>query len=86
MVSDPVNYMLPPITCPRHGRQFAGDLRGVISVAMHPGWVQTDLGNSVGPAPLSPAASARGMASVIDSLSASQTGQFIDYQGRKIQW
>ncbi|XP_037087007.1 C-factor-like isoform X1 [Pollicipes pollicipes] len=67
-------------------RQFAGDVPGLISMAMHPGWVQTDLGNSVGPAPLSPAASCSGMYAVIESASSAQNGKFIDYQGRRVHW
>jgi len=67
-------------------RQFAGDVRGLVALSMHPGWVQTDLGNSVGPAPLAPADSARSMATTIDAAGASSHGKFIDHQGRKIQW
>ncbi|KAF0298833.1 C-factor [Amphibalanus amphitrite] len=67
-------------------RQFAGDVSGVIVLAMHPGWVQTDLGNSVGPAPLSPAASCRGMYDTIEGATRAHNGKFIDYQGQKIRW
>ena len=78
----------PPLATsrPPRYRQFAGDVPGIISIAMHPGWVQTDLGNSVGPAPLSPAASCRGMYETIEAATSGHNGKFIDYQGHKIKW
>ena len=77
----------PAVTrCPSDHRQFAGDVSGLIVLAMHPGWVQTDLGNSVGPAPLSPAASCRGMYDTIEAATRAHNGKFIDYQGHKIRW
>lgn len=67
-------------------RMFSGDYPGVTFISMHPGWVQTDMGNSVGPAPLSPASSCRGMADTIEKISSAQNGQFLDYKGQKVNW
>lgn len=57
---------------------------GVITVAMHPGWVQTDMG---GPqAPLSPQESVAGMLKVIDDLTNNDNGAFLSFQGDVIPY
>ncbi|WP_372870165.1 SDR family oxidoreductase [Shewanella sp.] len=56
----------------------------VKAVALHPGWVKTDMG---GPGALiDTTTSAQGLYRVIESLTASQSGGFFDYQGRIIPW
>ena len=67
-------------------RALAFDLRseGIIVVAMHPGWVRTDMGGSH--APLSPAKSVSGMLRVIDRLRPADTGRFLTWRGRKHPW
>lgn len=65
---------------------MAADLkdRGVTCVAMHPGWVRTDMG---GPnATLSPEESVSSMLSVIDRLTPRDTGAFIDPAGKPLPW
>lgn len=65
---------------------LAEDLRprGVTVIALHPGWVRTDMG---GPnAPLSVEESAAGIVSVIDELTMLQTGKYLDYRGAEISW
>ena len=58
--------------------------RGIIVVSLHPGWVKTSLG---GPgALLSVEDSVRAMATVIDGLTAGDSGQFLDHRGRRIPW
>lgn len=57
---------------------------GFITVSMHPGWVQTDMG---GPqAPLRPEESVRGMINVIDRLNAEDGGRFFSYEGQELPW
>jgi NAD(P)-dependent dehydrogenase (short-subunit alcohol dehydrogenase family) len=58
--------------------------RGIIVVALSPGWVRTDMGGAG--APLSPEASARGLRKVISSLSAADSGKFLSYDGSEIPW
>ncbi len=65
---------------------LAADLRsrGVTVVALHPGWVRTDMG---GPnAPLGPTESIAAMRSVIDRLTPADTGRFLNYDGSGIPW
>jgi NAD(P)-dependent dehydrogenase (short-subunit alcohol dehydrogenase family) len=59
-------------------------LRGVTVIALHPGWVRTDMG---GPnAPLAPHESVEAAIATIDALGAEQTGAFLDYAGRGVPW
>ena len=67
-------------------KSLAVDLapRGVICVALSPGWARTDMG---GPeAPLSPPDSVAGMRTVIDGLDLGQTGRFMAYDGTMLPW
>jgi NAD(P)-dependent dehydrogenase (short-subunit alcohol dehydrogenase family) len=57
---------------------------GFTCVAMHPGWVQTDMGGAN--ATLTPEESVSGMVSVIAGLDASHNGAFIDYRGQALPW
>uniref|UniRef100_A0A8C4TR74 C-factor n=1 Tax=Falco tinnunculus TaxID=100819 RepID=A0A8C4TR74_FALTI len=60
---------------------------GVLCAALHPGWVQTDMGDSVGNvAPLTVDASVRGMLKVLSSLSEKDTGTFLDWEGKVLPW
>ena len=52
--------------------------------AIHPGWVQTNMGGES--APVSPEVSAHGIWKVIEELIPSDSGCFKDYQGRKLPW
>jgi NAD(P)-dependent dehydrogenase (short-subunit alcohol dehydrogenase family) len=58
--------------------------RGIIVVALSPGWVRTDMGGAG--APLSPEASVQGLRKVISSLSAADSGKFLSYDGSEIPW
>ena len=57
---------------------------GVIVVAMHPGWVRTDMGGSS--ARLSTEASVAGMLEVIGNLSPDDAGRFLAYDGEELPW
>ncbi len=67
-------------------KSMAIDLKekGIIVVSLHPGWVQTDMGSSN--APISPAESVKGMREVLSHLTLAKTGNFIDYDGHKLDW
>lgn len=57
---------------------------GIIVITTHPGHVATDMGGQS--APVTPAQSAKGLISVIDSLTIEQTGKFYAYSGEEIPW
>jgi NAD(P)-dependent dehydrogenase (short-subunit alcohol dehydrogenase family) len=58
--------------------------RGIIVLALHPGWVQTDMGGSG--AALAPAQSVQGLLQVIDRATLQSSGQFFDWHGDALSW
>ena len=57
---------------------------GITVVALHPGWVKTDMG---GPnAPVSIDESVEGMIRVIDTTDIKDTGKFLNYDRRELPW
>jgi len=58
--------------------------RGIIAVAMHPGWVQTDMGGAR--ATLDIGTSVRGMKKVIDGLRPADSGRFLSWDGSELPW
>ena len=58
--------------------------RGVRVVAVHPGWVRTDMGTSA--AMLSPEESVTGLRRVIAALKPGETGRFLNYEGAELPW
>jgi NAD(P)-dependent dehydrogenase (short-subunit alcohol dehydrogenase family) len=60
------------------------EIEGVIVIAMHPGWVRTDMG---GPnAHLSTTESAAGILKVIDGLTSRDNGKFFTWEGNEYPW
>ncbi|XP_074406984.1 C-signal-like [Zonotrichia albicollis] len=59
----------------------------ILCVALHPGWVQTDMGNAPGQVPpVTVDDSVQGMLKVLSSLSEKDTGTFRDWEGNVIPW
>jgi NAD(P)-dependent dehydrogenase (short-subunit alcohol dehydrogenase family) len=58
--------------------------RGITVVALHPGWVRTDMGGSG--AALDPGASVSAMRAIIAGLRQSDSGRFLAYDGAELPW
>lgn len=58
--------------------------RGITVAAVHPGWVQTDMGGAA--ATLTPEASVRDLRAVIDGLTLERSGRFWNYDGAELAW
>ncbi len=58
--------------------------KGITSVVIHPGWVQTDMGGSQ--APLTPEEATGSIVNTIDNLNVDDNGRFLDYKGDVLSW
>ncbi len=67
-------------------RAMAADVveRGITAVAVHPGWVITDMGGD--DAELTPEQSAAGMLNIADGLSTDDAGRFLKWNGEAHPW
>ena len=55
------------------------------AIAIHPGWVQTDMGGKY--ASLTPEESIKGVLKVITNYNSEQhNGQFLDFNGESVSW
>ena len=58
--------------------------RGIVVLALHPGWVQTEMGGAQ--AQVTPADAVAGLLRVIDAASPAQSGTFVDWRGEPLPW
>src|SRR5688572_24787037 len=58
--------------------------RGIVVLALHPGWVRTDMGGAG--APLAPEESVRGLRQVIAGSKKEDSGKFLSHDGACIPW
>ena len=58
--------------------------RGIVVLALHPGWVQTDMGGAG--ADLTPAQSVAALLAVTDRATVADTGRFLDRHGQPLAW
>jgi NAD(P)-dependent dehydrogenase (short-subunit alcohol dehydrogenase family) len=58
--------------------------RAIRVIALHPGWVRTDMGTSA--AQLSPEESVSGLRRVIAGLKAGDSGRFLTHEGVELPW
>ena len=63
-------------------RELGG--RGVVCVALHPGWVQTDMGGPT--ATLTIEQSVPSMVKVIEALKPADNGRYLSYDGSQLPW
>jgi NAD(P)-dependent dehydrogenase (short-subunit alcohol dehydrogenase family) len=60
------------------------EMEGITIIALHPGWMRTDMG---GPdAPLTTAKSAEGVLRVIEALTKEDNGKFFTWEGKELPW
>lgn len=67
-------------------KSMAIDLAGrnIIAVALHPGWVRTDMGGSR--APVDVETSVAGMKHVVENLRPEDSGKVLGYDGSELPW
>ena len=58
--------------------------RGIVVLALHPGWVQTEMGGAQ--AQVTPADAVAGLLRVIDAATPAQSGTFLDWRGEALPW
>jgi len=56
----------------------------ILTVVLHPGWVQTDMGGNN--APTTTEQSVAGLLSVIEGLDETKNGKFYDFKGKELPW
>ena len=81
-----VAYRVSKVGLNKIAQCLAADLKpeSVIVVAMHPGWVRTDMGGSN--APLDVRDSVAGIIRVAESLTLADTRRYLDYRGEDLPW
>lgn len=57
---------------------------GIAAVAIHPGWVSTEMGGPEGP--VTPEQSAAGIKALLDGLTMAESGRFWSYDGSEMPW
>ena len=58
--------------------------RGIVVLALHPGWVMTEMGGEHATLPTADAV--RGLLAVIDAARPAQSGSFLDWRGEALPW
>ena len=58
--------------------------RGIVVLALHPGWVQTEMGGEHATVPTADAV--RGLLQVVDGATPAQSGSFLDWRGQPLPW
>lgn len=58
--------------------------RGVVVLALHPGWVMTEMGGAQATVPIPEAV--HGLLRVIDGSGPEQSGRFLDWRGEPLSW
>jgi NAD(P)-dependent dehydrogenase (short-subunit alcohol dehydrogenase family) len=63
---------------------YAIERPDLVSVVVHPGWVQTDMGGTQ--APLAPETSVSGILALLRRLKPEHSGRFFNYDGSELPW
>lgn len=84
--SDRIAYRASKAALNKVTQGLATDLKddGITCIAMHPGWVQSDMGGAG--ADISPQESAEGILKVAQGITLEDSGKFIDWDGTARSW
>ena len=84
--SDRIAYRASKAALNKITQGLATDLKedGITCIAMHPGWVQSDMGGAG--ADITPQQSASGILEVIQSVTLEDSGKFFDWDGVSRSW
>lgn len=79
-------YRMSKVALNMTTKSMSVDLKNdqILCVAMHPGWVKTELGGAH--APLDVETSCKQMVQTILNLNESHNGTFIQYDGKQLPW
>ncbi len=77
-------YRMSKVALNMFNRSFSIDHPEILTVALHPGWVKTEMGGEG--ATTSTEESVAGMTKIIDSLTPEKSGNFYDYEGDELPW
>ncbi|XP_066492896.1 C-signal-like [Tiliqua scincoides] len=58
----------------------------ILCITLHPGWLQTDMGNSVGSAPMRVDEAVPAILKTLLRLSEKDSGTFVDWEGKVLPW
>lgn len=79
-------YRMSKVALNMATKSMSIDLKGdhILCVAMHPGWVKTDMGGSH--APLTVETSCKQMVDTILGLNEAHNGAFVQFDGKPLAW
>lgn len=79
-------YRMSKVALNMATKSMSADLKKdqILCVAMHPGWVKTDMGGSN--APMDITTSCKDMVKTIFALNETQNGTFIQHDGKLLSW
>ncbi|XP_066493647.1 C-signal-like [Tiliqua scincoides] len=58
----------------------------ILCIALHPGWVQTEMGKRAGLAPMTVDESVQSILSTLGRLSEKASGTFVNWEGKSVPW
>lgn len=79
-----VAYRMSKTALNMYTKTLSVDEPSIAAVALHPGWVKTDMGGDN--APVEPKTSAEGILKIVLKASKKESGKFFNYDGKELPW